>query len=105
MATVEYGRFQWSRGLGPALEPGQVHNWWLTHSSHGDLTFEYGQVNVTAHPWVFLPHYLDFLPSELSVDNVRSRAGSSGRTMYFRVTNTGPNPVHYYGIGVSFVDE
>lgn len=105
MATTEFHRFSYSAGTGSSLQPGSSHNWWLTHSAYRRVSLVDVQVNVTAHPWVFLPHYYDFLPSELSVNNVRSRVSEDGLVMYFTVTNTGPNPVPYYGVGVSFIDE
>jgi len=102
MAKTEFHKFNYS---GNDLQVGATHDWWLTHSDYRNVALVSVQVNVTAHPWVFLPHYHSFLPSELSVENVRSRVTSSGLIMYFRVRNTGPNPVPYYGIGVSFIDE
>ena len=102
MANVEFHHFEYS---GVGLAPGATHNWWLVHSAYRRVNLVQVQVNVTAHPWVFLPHYHELLPSELSVENIRSRVSADGLVMYFRVHNTGPNPVLYYGVGVSFIDE
>jgi hypothetical protein len=101
MASVQFHKFDYS---GTDLPVGGTHDWWLTHSDYRRVNLVSVQVNVTAHPWVFLPHYYSFLPSELSVENVRSRVSDEGLVMYFRVRNTGPNPVPYYGVGVSFID-
>ncbi len=102
MANVEFHKFDYS---GSDLAVGGVHDWWLTHSDYRRINLVSVQVNVTAHPWVFLPHYYSLLPSELSVENVRSRVSDDGLVMHFRVRNTGANPVLYYGVGVSFIDE
>lgn len=105
MATVEHHTFDYSAASGAELAVGGTHDWWMTHSDYRRTALVRVQVNVTAHPWVFLPHYRAFLPSELSVENVRSRVSEDGLIMHFRVRNTGPNPVPYYGVGVSFIDE
>ncbi|CAZ98443.1 hypothetical protein Q4603_09395 [Zobellia galactanivorans] len=102
MAKTEFHKMDYS---GDYLEVGATHNWWLTHSDYTRVNLTSVQVNVTAHPWVFLPHYYSLIPSELSVENVRSRVTENGLVMYFRVKNTGPNPVAYYGVGISFIDE
>ena len=101
MASIEFHKFDYS---GSNLEIGAAHDWWLTHSDYRRFNLVSVQVNVTAHPWIFLPHYYSLLPSELSVENVRSRVSEDGLVMYFRVKNTGPNPVRYYGVGVSFIN-
>lgn len=101
MANLEFHSFDYS---GSGLAVGATHDWWLTHSDYNRVNLINVQVDVTAHPWVFLPHYYGLLPSELSVENVRSRVSEDGLVMHFRVRNTGPNPVLYYGVGVSFID-
>lgn len=106
MASVQYHRLNWSGW--PYLPPGSQHNWWLVHSSWRErgANLVYSQVNVSAHPWVWLPHYHDLAPAELTVDNLRSRLNAAfGRVMYFTVRNSGPNPVAFYGVGISLIDE
>lgn len=106
MATVQFHKLHWE-GY-PWLPPGGEHHWWMVHSAWQDYphSFVYSQVNITAHPWTFLPHYYELAPSELTVENVRSRLNADfGRSMHFTVRNLGPNPVGFYGIGISFIDE
>lgn len=101
MAKVEFHKFDYS---GSGLAAGGVHDWWFTHSDYREINLVNVQLNVSAHPWVFLPHYYGLWPSELTVENVRSRVTEDGLVFHFRVRNTGPNPVLYYGIGVSLID-